>query len=137
MPFALNRSHKVDEINRKIVRGELLTALSIVTAGLMLLSLPFVTFERWWVGIVAALVTFVLILGSDRYRAGYRALLAGGLLAMALIVTGIISVSVLPFVVGGMGVGSAVNRLLFGVLRPVPPLRRQREEAPAPNWYPF
>ncbi|MCO8246679.1 MULTISPECIES: hypothetical protein [unclassified Haladaptatus] len=127
----------MDESNRKIVAFGLLSALSSITVGVSVLGVRSAAVERWWVGIVAVFVTFVLTFAADRSRTGLRALVAIGLLTIALIVTRTIPIAVLPFVMIGMGAGTGVNRFLFGVVRAVPPLRRQREKAPAPDWYPF
>jgi hypothetical protein len=67
---------------------------------------------------------------SDRYRAGLYALSGTAVLVMLGVVWWVANASdpllIVPPVVYGLGLGSAANRLLFGVVRPVPPLRRAR-----------
>jgi len=73
----------------------------------------------------------LLTAASDRSRAGFYALFGAGALAMLGIVWWVASGSdplpMTPLVLYGLGIGFATNRLLFGVIRPVPERRRERE----------
>lgn len=88
------------------------------------------TNDDWWVAVPVALVTFALFAAADRSRAGLWTLVGAGLLAMAALVGLAVTGEFRTFPYGwfflGLAVAMAVNRFLFGVVRPVPKARRHR-----------
>lgn len=108
-----------------------MAALNIVL-GIILGATAFAA-EWWWVGVVVAVVTAVLYAAADRSRAGIWAMVAVFAAGMgALIWTGTFSIGVMSLVILGLAAGMAVNRFLFGVVRPIPETRRRREQM---DWY--
>lgn len=88
------------------------------------------TNDEWWVAVLVALVTFVLFVAADRSRAGVWALVGAGFLAIATLtwitVTGGLRTSPFGWLFLGIAIAIAVNRFVFGVVRPVPEARRRR-----------
>jgi hypothetical protein len=86
----------------------------------------------WWLAAPTALVVAVLTAVADRSRSGlyllYIAAALGTLGVLWVAANGTI-LGVLPPTVLGLGVGTAANRLLFGVVRPVPAARRRRHRS--------
>jgi hypothetical protein len=65
---------------------------------------------------------------SDRHPLGYLALASLGVVLGALVVWATVGGPrwVVSVAVAGLGAGVGANRLLFGVVRPLPPIRRRR-----------
>lgn len=116
-----------------ILRQELGVALSNAVLGLILAAILGIAPNLWWVGLLAAVGTGVAAAISDRHPAGGAA--TGAVLVGLVIVlvglwlAGRPALGALPLVLVGTGLGFGVNRLVFGVVRPVPELRREREQA--------
>lgn len=125
-------SHPDDDLDARIVRLELgIACATVVTASVLTtVALPP---TGWWPVPLVALGWGLLTAASDRSRAGLYLLYAAGALAMIGVVWAVAAtesfVGVIPLLLYGLGVGSAANRLLFGVVRPVPTVRRRRERA--------
>lgn len=113
-----------------IVRRDLLLALANVG---VVVPLSMLRWSPGWplVGAGVAVGTFLLGAASDRSRAGTWVLVGVGSLAIvalvAAAVNGSVPVGVIPPAILGMAVGVATNRILFGVLNPVPEARLRRE----------
>lgn len=121
-----------DDLNRRIVRTDLgIAGSTFVTASLLTtVALPVV---GWWPLPFVALGWGLLTAASDRGRLGLYLLWGVG----ALLVLGVVlalaadadwTIGFLPLTLYGLAIGSAANRLLFGVARPVPAARRRRED---------
>ena len=121
----------MDDVERKIVGMDLVVGLSNVTVGFLVAAGVGVAAGSWWVGLLAAACAAALLAAADRSRAGIWALLGVG----GLVIVGVawpISAdagAVVPVALIGIGVGATVNRFVFGVLRPVPPVRRRRQRS--------
>lgn len=129
----------VSQTEREILQQELIVAASNVGVGLMLLAATDgFTGDLWWVGALAAAVTAVLFAAADRSRAGLWGLYAAGVLAVVALVWGVTTEAVAVGVVApamlGMGVGFALNRVVFGVVRPIPAARKRREQTTFSEW---
>ena len=123
-----------DGLDRRIVRTELgIACATFVTATLLSTTAGALLPTGWWFVPLVALGWALLTALSDRSRAGFYALFGAGALATLGIVWWVANGSdprpMLPLVLYGLGVGAAANRLLFGVVRPVPALRREREKS--------
>ena len=121
-----------DGLDRRIVRTELgVACATFVTATLLSTTADALLPTGWWVVPLVALGWALLTAASDRYRAGFYALFGAGCLAALgivwLVASGSYPLPTIPLVLYGLGLGAAANRLLFGVVRPVPALRRERE----------
>jgi hypothetical protein len=120
-----------DALDRRIVRSELGIACATFVTATLLSTTASTPPSTWWLVPPVALGWALLTALSDRYRAGLYALLGGAVLAMLGVVWWVANASaplrVVPPVMYGLGVGSAANRLLFGVVRPVPEMRRRRQ----------
>jgi hypothetical protein len=83
------------------------------------------------IGTVVTVVSFLLVAASDRSEAGKWALVGIGTLAVGALAVSAVTDSVPLPAIGpamlGMAVGLGLNRVLFGVVNPVPEPRRQRE----------
>jgi hypothetical protein len=121
----------MEAIDYPIVREELAIAASNVAFGLLLAVVVGLAVDVWWLVVPTAAVVGVVSAANDRGRGGAQATYAvvvvgvvgvGGLLAL-----GQLSLSTLPLFVVGAGLGFGANRALFGVVRPVPQVRRDRE----------
>jgi hypothetical protein len=88
--------------------------------------------EGWLVGAATAVVFAVTDGLYDRGRVGRRASYAAGtsvmLVALAGLYTDWIPIDVVPPMTIGLATGVGLNRLVFGVLRPLPSERRRRLE---------
>ena len=104
---------------------------SVVTATLIAYSLDVPT--AWSLGAVAVAFSVGLFAVTDRSTAGAYGLtagLSGGILVLAAVLWWLVPgppTAVFPPLLFGLGVGTAVNRLLFGVVYPLPEQRRRRE----------
>ncbi|MBX0286413.1 hypothetical protein [Haloarcula salinisoli] len=114
-----------------VARDLFVGASSVVTALLIAYSLGEPTI--WPLGVFAAVFGVVLCAAVDRSAAGVWELTAG-LLGSILVLAAVLwwlvpgtPEGVLPPLVFGLGVGTALNRLLFGVVYPLPEARRERE----------
>jgi len=122
------------DLDGRIVRTELGIAFAtFVTATLLSTTTSALLPAGWWFVPPVALGWALLTAVSDRYRAGFYALFGAGALAIFGVVWWVASGSdalpMMPLVLYSIGVGSAANRLLFGVVRPVPEMRRRRQRA--------
>jgi hypothetical protein len=97
------------------------------------LTREFTTNDDWWITGVVALVTFALLAAADRSRTGVWALVGAGVLAMAALVwmgaTGALGTYPFGWFFLGVAVAMAANRFVFGVVRPVPEVRRRRMDS--------
>jgi hypothetical protein len=122
------------DLDGRIVRTELgVACATFVTATLLSTTTSALLPVGWWFVPLVALGWALLTACSDRYRAGLYALFGAGALAILGIVwwvaSGADALPMMPLVLYGLGLGSAANRLLFGVVRPVPEMRRRRQRA--------
>lgn len=123
----------VTDVAQRIVRVELAIALTGAGVGAVLTASTAGAAELWWVALPVAAVTAVLGAAADRSQAGMWLLLGAGVLAILGIVWALATdaalVEAMPALILGLGLGSGLNRLLFGVLRPLPETRRRRESS--------
>jgi hypothetical protein len=114
-----------------IARDLFVGASTVVTGTLISYSLDGPT--AWSLGAVAVVFGSALFAAADRSTAedwGLTAGLLGSIVALWAVLwwlspTG--PVGVFPPLLLGLGVGTAANRLLFGVVYPLPDARRRRE----------
>jgi hypothetical protein len=123
-----------DGLDRRIVRTELGIACATFVTATLLSTAASAPASTWWWYIPPVTLGWALLTAlSDRYRAGRYALSGAAVLVTLGIVWWVANASdplrIVPPVIYGLGLGSAANRLLFGVVRPVPPLRRERERS--------
>jgi hypothetical protein len=115
-----------------VVRRELLFAVVGLGPAALVLIGATDPFTAWPVGVAAALLTCLTVAAADR--------LPGWRVVLPLATFAVVSVGFLVFryplpagVVGvamiGLNAGWALNRLVFGVVRPVPAPRLARESA--------
>jgi apolipoprotein N-acyltransferase len=124
----------MDRLDRSTVFRDLFVALSsVVTAALSASAVD--PTSSWWAGTVAVVGSLGLFAAVDRSTVGTW-ILAGALtvaiLAYVAVLWWLVGGSLLalvPLVLFGLGVGSGVNRLLFGVVYSLPEQRRAREKA--------
>jgi hypothetical protein len=114
------------------VRKDLFVAGSNLLAAALMFTAT--TAPTWWLVAPTALTAAVLTAVADRCLAGlyllYVAAALGTLTILWVVVDGTIpALGVFPPVILGLGVGTAANRVLFGVFRPVPDARRRRERS--------
>lgn len=115
-----------------IVRRELLMSVVFVGVGW---SVSTVGWHPDWPVVAAAVtaVTFLLGVASDRSDLGMWALVGTGSVAVVALAVSTVTNSVPVGLIGpamfGMAVGFGLNRLLFGVVNPVPEVRCRRESA--------
>jgi hypothetical protein len=116
-----------------IIRQDVAVALANVTVGLMLTGAVGVDTGRWWIGVLVAVLTIGFVAAADRSRLGLWVLLSTAGLVLLLFVwgwsTGMVDSAVLPVVLIGIGSGACLNRILFGLVRPVPAVRKRREQS--------
>lgn len=121
-----------DDSDGRIVRMELGVACATFVTASMLTTVARPP-TGWWPVPLVALTWGLLTAASDRSRTGLYLLSGAGVLAMAGVVWAVVATDsfagVVPVVLYGLGIGFAANRLLFGVVRPVPERRRERERA--------
>ena len=117
---------------RTVVARDLFVGTSnVVTAILIAYSLDVPT--AWSLGAVTAAVGVVLFAAVDRSAAGVYGLtagLSGSILVFAAVLWWLVPDTpggVLPPLLFGLGVGIAANRLVFGVVYPLPEQCRHRE----------
>ncbi|WP_324663471.1 hypothetical protein [Haloarcula sediminis] len=117
---------------RTVVARDLFVGTSsVVTSGLIAYSLDGPT--AWSLGAVAAAVGVVVFAVVDRSTAGAYGLtagLSGSILAFAAVLWWLVPgppVAVFPPLLFGLGTGMASNRLVFGVVYPLPEARLRRE----------
>ncbi|MFC4405750.1 hypothetical protein [Haloarchaeobius iranensis] len=115
-----------------IVRRELLLSLVYVAVAGSVSTIGWSP-RGLAIGTVVAAVSFLLVAASDRSEAGKWALVGIGTLAIVALavstVTNSVPVGAIAPSMLGMAVGFGLNRVLFGVLSPVPEPRRRREAA--------
>lgn len=121
-----------DAVDGRIVRTELgIACATVVTATLLSTTVGSLLPAGLWFVPPVALGWALLTAASDRSHAGLYALFGAGAGAMLGVVWWVVGGSdalpVLPLVLYGLAIGSATNRLLFGVVRPVPEFRRRRQ----------
>ncbi|WP_018257987.1 hypothetical protein [Halomicrobium katesii] len=123
----------MSDLSERIVRQDIGIAIRNVTVGVMLAGTVAFAVDQWWISVVAIVVAGLLSASADRSRAGMWVLIAIGTVAILGLGWGMlrdtVPTGVLPLVLIGMGAGLALNRVLFGVLRPVPEVRQRREDA--------
>jgi hypothetical protein len=116
-----------------IVRQDVGVALANVTVGLMLGGAVGMDTGRWWIGVLVAVLTVGFVAAADRSRLGLWVLLSAAGLALLVLVwgwsTGMVASGVLPVVLIGVGLGACLNRIVFGLVRPVPAVRKRREQS--------
>ena len=122
------------DLDGRIVRTELgVACATVVTATLLSTTTSTLLPAGWWFVPLVALGWALLTALSDRSHVGLYVLSGAAVLVTLGIVWWVANASdplrIVPPVIYGLGLGSAANRLLFGVVRPVPPLRRERERS--------
>jgi hypothetical protein len=120
-----------DGLDRRIVRTDLgVACATLVAAMLLTVAADALRPAGWWLVPAVALGWALLTAISDRHRAGLYALFAAAALAGVGVIwsaaNGSDPLSTVPLVLYGLGLGAGANRLLFGVIRPVPDPRRSR-----------
>lgn len=119
----------MERVRRRIVVLELALATGAVfTWGMLTLSVGVPT-NGIAVGTIVAALTAALCAGADRSRHGLWLLGAVGALAvvaLVLIGTAPWAISALPITMLGLAVGWLLNRIVFGLVRPVPQTRVER-----------
>ncbi|MFB6202475.1 MAG: hypothetical protein ABEI98_10765 [Halorhabdus sp.] len=120
----------MNDLDRRIVAVDLFVALSNVAVGGMLSTVAFAPALRWLVPPLAVGIA-LLTAAADRSQRGVWLLTGFAVLVTVGIgwgmVTDRISLGILPVLLLCLGIGSAANRVLFGVYYPVPDVRRRRE----------
>ena len=116
-------------VGRKIVRSELRMGFVAVSFWAMITLSMGIPIDGIVIGVGVALLTAALLAGADRSRLGLWIFGASGVLA----IVGVVLVGTEPWVVFlipvsmlGMVVGWLLNRVLFGVVGPVPETRIER-----------
>ena len=123
-----------DGLDRRIVRTELGIACATFVTATLLSTAASAPASTWWWSIPPLALGWALLTAlSDRSHVGLYVLSGAAVLVTLGIVWWVANASdplrIVPPVIYGLGLGSAANRLLFGVVRPVPPLRRERERS--------
>lgn len=116
-------------VGRKIVRSELRMGFVAVSFRAMITLSMGIPTDGIVIGVGVALLTAALLAGADRSRLGLWIFGASGVLAIVgvvLVGTEPWVVSLLPVSMLGMIVGWLLNRVLFGVVGPVPETRIER-----------
>ena len=116
-------------VGRKIVRSELRMGFVAVSFCAMITLSMGIPTDGTVIGVGVALLTAALLAGADRSRLGLWIFGASGVLAIVgvvLVGTEPWVVSLLPVSMLGMVVGWLLNRVLFGVVGPVPETRIER-----------
>lgn len=113
-----------------ILRRDLGMGISNAAIGLVVALVGGIAAGLWWIGVLAATGTFLVAAADDRGQAGaILSAAVGGLFLVVLVglwVAGGPVLGAVPLVLIGTGVGFGANRLLFGVVFPVPESRRER-----------
>jgi len=113
-----------------IVRRELGAGVTNAVLGGLLALVVGIDAGLWWVVPLVAVATALVAGASDRgYNGDTLTAVVGGAIVLGLAwlwVTYRPVLSVLAVVLVGTGIGFGANRLVFGVLRPVPDHRRTR-----------
>lgn len=119
--------------DKRIVLLDGVIALTNISLGTMLAGTVVFAANQWWVGVVVAIVTGVLFAASDRSHAGMQAMIAVGVVSIVALawawITNMIIIGTAPIVMIGLGIGSGLNRFLFGVIRPIPTARQRRQHS--------
>jgi len=122
-----------DGLDSRIARIDIGVACMTLVTATLLSTAASTTPSTWWSIPPLALGWALLTALSDRYRVGLYALFGAAVFAMLGVVWWVVNGSdplpILPLLLYGLGLGSALNRLLFGVVRPVPASRRERERS--------
>lgn len=119
-----------DGAEAEVVWLDLFLALSnlLLFAVLFPLRRP----DGWLIAGATAVVCGVLFLAADRSRRGLLVLVASGVLCGGLLVvrmnTGSPAVDSIPWVMLGLGTAVGLNRVVFGVLGPVPSYRLNTQQ---------
>jgi hypothetical protein len=91
--------------------------------------------EGWMIAAGVAVASSAVFVVADRTRRGMVLLLVSGVVLVAGIVVNLVveavPIGVLPWVVLGFGGAMGLNRLVFGVVRPIPSYRLSRQDANA------
>ena len=117
---------------RTVVARDLVVAVSNVTVAVTIAS-TIGGVRAWPLGVVMAVFSTLLFAAADRTSVGNRTLgvaLTGAVVAFALVLWWAVPgslLTVVPPLLFGLGVGTAANRLLFGVVYPLPAARLRRE----------
>ncbi|GAB3687391.1 hypothetical protein GCM10028857_20430 [Salinarchaeum chitinilyticum] len=83
--------------------------------------------EYWWLGVVTAVGTALLWMAADRSRYGeWLVCVSGGVLIVAVLAGVPTLVDGSRMFTFGVWFGIGLNRLLFGVFRPIPEYRRSK-----------
>lgn len=113
-----------------ILRRDFGMGTSNAAIGLVVALVGGIAAGLWWIGVLAATGTFLVAAADDRGQVGSVLPAAvGGLFLVVLVglwVAGGPVLGAVPLVLIGTGVGFGANRLLFGVVFPVPESRRER-----------
>ncbi|WP_459194475.1 hypothetical protein [Halosimplex sp. J119] len=116
---------------RSVIWGDLFVGTMAIIAGALSAVGVRITADQWWIGVAATALTAALMAASDRSRTGLWVLVGVGMLAMAGIVWSAASDgiprAILPLGMIGLGAGTVLNRLVFGVVRSVPDARLARQ----------
>lgn len=112
----------------KVVRKELFLALCNLTTALVMFPLRHP--DGWPIAVAAAVVSGAFFFAADRSHHVLPLLVCGVLLAggfVAGVLTDALSSGAIPWILLGVGSVFALNRIVFGLVRPVPAPRRQRQ----------
>jgi len=120
-------------IDQRIVRRDTLLAAGYIATAALMASVT-VAPTKWWVAVAAFIATSLTFAAADRSSAHSYALVSAVTVVVVLFVVAIWwlveapLLPVVPLALLGMGVGTALNRFLFGVVCPVPEQRCRREQ---------
>ncbi|SDF84899.1 hypothetical protein [Halorientalis regularis] len=111
-----------------VIRTELFVALcSLISTFLMF---PTRRPGGWPIAVVVAVTSGAIFLLADRSRRGLWLLIGTGMLFLwafpIAVATDALAFGIVPWIVLGVVSAFALNRVVFGLVRPVPAFRRQR-----------
>jgi hypothetical protein len=116
------------EQGKTVIRAELFVALcSLFTTFLLL---PTRRPGGWPIAVLVAVTSGAIFLLADRDRRGLWLLIGCGLFFLwafpIAVATDVLSGGTVPWIVLGIVSAFTLNRVVFGLVRPVPSFRRQR-----------
>lgn len=125
---------------RRILGSDLVIVASNLFLFIMMAT-TFGTTDAWWFGVIIAAIVGSLHAAADRSRLGFWMAVVAAVVAGAIIIWAALNAIVwetvsgdrymqpLPWLFFGLAVGIGLNRLAFGVLRPIPEARLLRERS--------
>ncbi|SIR89406.1 hypothetical protein SAMN05421858_4415 [Haladaptatus litoreus] len=115
---------------RKIITIDFIIVSSCVFNFVIMVQIATSSVELWWIAVSVATVTGMLSAAADRSPAGLWAMIAVGAIGMIGILyagaTSTLPIEIFPWFFLGLAIGVSFNRVLFGIVWPIPDLRRRR-----------